>query len=49
MIAVHQIWHFIAGPTKSKPFQLMIMYPIITPIIPNRAVDAPADTIKEFF
>lgn len=42
--AVHHIWHFIAGPTKSRPFQLIIIYPIITPMIPKSAVDAPAFT-----
>ncbi len=44
MRAVHQIWHFICGPTKSKPFQFIMMYPIMTPIMPKRAVDAPAFT-----
>jgi len=42
IIPVHQIWHFIEGPTKSKPFQLIIIYPIITPITPKSAVEAPA-------
>ncbi len=39
-----KIWHFICCPTRSRPFQLMTMYPIMTPIIPYRAVDAPAFT-----
>jgi hypothetical protein len=42
--AVHQIWHFIDGPIKSSPFQFIITYPIIIPIIPNKEVEAPALT-----
>lgn len=46
MAAVHQIWHFIAGPKLSRPYQFMMMYPKITPIIPYRAVEAPALTVS---
>ena len=44
MKPVHQIWHFMTGPSKSNPFQLIIIYPIISPITPNKAVDAPTLT-----
>jgi hypothetical protein len=41
---VHQIWHFMAGPIKSNPFQFIMMYPMIIPMMPNSAVEAPAFT-----
>jgi hypothetical protein len=41
---VHQIWHFMTGPSKSNPLQLIMIYPIINPIMPKRAVEAPALT-----
>lgn len=46
MAAVHQIWHFIAWPKLSRPYQFMTMYPRITPITPYKAVEAPALTVS---
>lgn len=34
MIEVQQSWYFKIGPIKSSPFQLIIRYPMITPITP---------------
>ncbi len=39
---MQNIWHFIILPTKSNPFQFIITYPIINPIIPYKEVEAPA-------
>ncbi len=32
------------GPTISNPFQLITTYPIINPIVPYKAVEAPTFT-----
>ena len=44
--AVHQIWHFMACPKLSRPYQFITMYPKMTPITPYKAVDAPALTVS---
>ena len=38
-------WHLRMGPILFRPDQLMIIYPIITPKIPYRHVEAPALTL----
>jgi len=44
---VQHNWYFRIGPTTSRPLQLIIMYPIMTPITPYREVEAPALTSFE--
>ena len=44
---VQQSWYFRIGPTTSSPLQLIIIYPIITPITPYNEVEAPALTSVE--
>mgnify|MGYP006869350833 CR=1 FL=1 len=34
IIEVQKSWYLRIGPIKSSPFQLMIKYPIMIPIIP---------------
>lgn len=44
MIEVQQSWYFKIGPITSNPFQLIIIYPKMNPIIPYNEVEAPALT-----